>query len=101
MSMVQMQAHQAYVQADGQLSLVNSLIRLPRNKKVTVLWEEDTTTETETTEQKNLTPQQQAVMKFMDATEKINSEGFDDETLKSFEKWDNGDFRLNLEGGLS
>jgi len=99
--MAQMQAHQAYVQADGRLSLINSPIRLPRNKMITVLWEEDTTAEAEKTEQKNLTPQQQAVMKFMEATEKINNEGFDDETLKSFEKWDNGDFRLNLEVGLS
>ena len=36
-----LQAHQGYFQADGRIILNNSLVQLPINKKVTILWEED------------------------------------------------------------
>ena len=51
--------------------------------------------------EKKLTLEQQTVLRFLKATEKINGEGFDSETLEAFERWDNGEFKLEFEDKLS
>jgi len=51
--------------------------------------------------ERKLTQEQQAVINFLKATEKINNEGFDPETLEAFERWDNGEFKLEFEDKLS
>ena len=51
-------------------------------------------------QEKNITSEQQAVIKFLSTTEGINKEGFDFDTLDAFERWDNGEFKLNFEEKL-
>jgi len=87
--MVQIQAHQGYFQSDGRLVFTNTLIKPPKNKKVTIFWEEEIITETETTiANKKLTSQQQTVLDVLDSLESINKEDFTPEDLESFEHID-------------
>ena len=44
--------------------------------------------------------EQKAVLNFLEGIDKINENDLDEETLKSFEMWDNGEFKLDLEERL-
>jgi len=99
--MVQIQAHQGYFQSDGRLIFNNTLVKPPKNKKVTIFWEEETITETElTTTDKKFTSQQQTLLDVLASLESINKEDFTPEDLESFERLERGDFKLNFEERL-
>lgn len=89
--MAQIQAHKGFILTDGRLIFDDARISPPKNIKVTVFWEDEAATE------KDLTTEQQAVIAFVNGIKEINARGFDEETLKAFEKWDNGEFKLDLE----
>lgn len=89
--MAQIQAHRGFILTDGRLVFDDVRINPPKNTKVTVFWEDEATIT-----KKDLSTEQQAAIDFVKDIEEINAEGFDEETLKSFEKWDNGEFKLNL-----
>jgi len=99
--MVQIQAHQGYFQSDGRLIFNNALVKPPKNKKVTIFWEEEINAETESTiTNKKLTSQQQTVLDVLDSLESINKEDFTPEDLESFERLERGDFKLKFEERL-
>ena len=93
--MVQIQAHQGYFQSDGRLIFSNTFVKPPRNKKVTVLWEEEIIPD------KKLMSQQQTVLDVLDSLEGIGKEDFTPEDLESFERLERGDFKLKFEDRLS
>jgi len=92
--MVQIQAHQGYFQSDGRLIFNNTLVKPPKNKKVTIFWEEEVLTD------KKLMSQQQTVLDVLASLESINKEGFTPEDLESFEQLERGDFKLKFEERL-
>ena len=65
-------------------------VNLPENADITIV------IDLPKPEIRKLTPEQQAAIAFVEGIEEINAVGFDEETLKAFEKWDNGEFKLNL-----
>jgi len=94
--MAQLQAHQGYFQSDGLLVFDNTHIKPPKNKKVTILWEDEPTN----TAQK-LTPKQRAVVhQIIEALEITNKEPVDDETKASFDAFDRGEFKIKLSNRL-
>ena len=97
--MVQIQAHQGYFQSDGRLIFNNTLVKPPKNKKVTIFWEEEIETKSKITDKK-LTPQQQALLDVLASLESINKEDFTPEDLESFERLERGDFKLKFEERL-
>jgi len=99
--MVQIQAHQGYFQSDGRLIFNNTLIKPPKNKKVTIFWEEEIITEIESTvTDKKLKSQQQTLLGVLASLESINKEDFTPEDLESFERLERGDFKLKFEERL-
>jgi hypothetical protein len=96
--MVQIQAHQGYFQSDGRLIFNNTFVKPPKNKKVTIFWEEEIVTEIESiTTDKQLTSQQQTVSDILASLESIKKENFTPEDLESFERLERGDFKLKFE----
>ena len=93
--MVQVQAYQGYFQPDGRLIFNNTLIKPPKNKKVTILWEEEIVSD------KKLTSQQQTVIDVLASLESINEEDVTLDDLESFERLERGDFKLKFEERLS
>ena len=91
--MVQIQAHQGYFQSDGRLIFSNTFVKPPKNKKVTVLWEEEIVPD------KKPTSQQQTVLDVLQSLESI-SKDFTPEDLESFERLERGDFKLKFEERL-
>ena len=94
MAQIQMQTHQGYIQADGRLDLIDKLVQLPKNIKVTVSWEEVAEVKPL---QDGLTSEQDAAILFVEGIRKINEKGFSEDTLEAFRKWDAGEFKVNLE----
>jgi len=97
--MSQVQAYQGYFR-DGKF-ISQQPVKLPENVEVfiTITGRKAplSVTEMNNLEEGGMTSAQLAAKKFLEATEKINQEGFDEETLESFRQWDAGEFRLNLE----
>jgi len=91
--MMQIQAHQAYFQSDGRLIFSNTFVKPPKNKKVTILWEEEIIPD------KKPTSQQQTVLDVLQSLESI-SKDFTPEDLESFERLERGDFKLKFEERL-
>ena len=99
--MVQIQARQGYFQSDGRLIFNNTLVKPPKNKKVTIFWEEETTAETEIIiTDKKLTSQQQTVLDVLASLEGMSKEDFTPEDLESFQRLERGDFKLKFEERL-
>ena len=92
--MVQIQAHQGYFQSDGRLIFSNTFVEPPKNKKVTVLWEEEIVPD------KKTTSQQQTVLDVLESLESISKEDFTPEDLESFERLERGGFELKFEERL-
>ena len=92
--MVQIQAHQGYFQSDGKLIFNNALVKPPKNKTVTILWEEETITD------KKILSQQQTVLDVLASLESMDKEDFTPEDLESFERLERGDFKLKFEERL-
>jgi len=92
--MVQVQAHQGYFQSDGRLIFDNILVQPPKNKKVTIFWEEEIITDT------NPTSQQQTLLEVLSSLEGISKDDFTPEDLDSFERLERGDFKLKFEERL-
>jgi len=102
--MVQVKSYQGYFK-NGQF-MSPQAVKLPENVEVfititgrmipqDVIWARpDNSYETK------LLPEHQAAIKFLDAIEKINEKEIDSETLDAFERWDNGEFRLDFEERL-
>jgi len=101
--MIQAQSYQGYFK-NGQFMSPHA-VKLPENMEVFItitgraISEEDIWAGDDY--QSKLTQEQQAAIKFINETEKINKEGFDTETLEAFEAWDNGEFQLDFEERLS
>ena len=91
MAMAQVQAHHGYIQTDGRLVFDDARVRPPKNRKVTISWQEDSPIK------KDLTLEQKAVIAFVEGIQKINADGFDKDTLEAFKKWDDGEFKMTLE----
>jgi len=91
--MVQIQAHQGYIQTDGRLIFNNTLIRPPKNKIVTIFWEEEVPTEFNSS-------QQQTVLDVLTSLESIEKEDLTSDDIEVFERLDRGDFKLNFEERL-
>lgn len=99
--MAQLQAHQGYFQSDGRLIFNNALVKPPKNKKVTIFWEEELITETESkSTDRSPTSQQQTILDVLASLESINKEEFTPEDLESFERLERGDFKLKFEERL-
>ena len=99
--MVQIQAHQGYFQSDGRFIFNNTLIKPPKNKKVTIFWEEEIITEIESTvADKKLKSQQQTLLSVLASLESINKEDITPDDLESFERLERGDFKLKFEERL-
>jgi len=102
--MVQVQTYQGYFR-NGQF-MSPKAVRLPDNVEVFItvtgrkmpqdaIWANPSDNQEE-----SYTLEQQTAIKFLNATEKINKEGFDPETLEAFERWDSGEFKLDFEERL-
>jgi hypothetical protein len=65
-------------------------VKLPENANITIVIDLDVKSD------EKFTSEQQAAIAFVEGIGKINAGGFDEETIKAFERWDNGEFRLNL-----
>jgi len=100
--MVQLKSYQGYFK-NGQF-MSPQAVKLPENVEVFVtitgrnipqedIWINDSQKDIFVSEHK-------AAIKFIDATEKVNMEGFDSDTMKAFERWDSGEFRLDFEERL-
>jgi len=99
--MVQIQAHQGYFQSDGRLIFNNALIKPPKNKKVTILWEDELTEdEPISKEQKLSLKQRTVVLEVIENLEIINKELVDEETQASFDAFDRGDFKVKFPNRL-
>ena len=96
MAQIQMQTHQGYIQADGRLDLIDKLVQLPKNIKVTVSWEEEVKPHT----QEGLTPEQLAIKNAIADLHRIREGGLSEETLKAFESLERGDFKPVFEERL-
>ena len=93
--MAQVQAHQGYFQSDGQFIFTNTFVKPPKNKKVTILWEDDSTEDESKSTEHKLTSQQRAVvLQVIKNLEKINRGPIDEETQASFDAFDKGEFRM-------
>ena len=92
--MVQIQAYQGYIHANGQLVLDNVLVEPPKNKRVTIFWEEEIETGN------NQMSQKQTLLNVLSSLDSVNKEGFTPEDLESFERLERGDFALKLEERL-
>jgi len=99
MEMAQVQAHQGYIETDGRLVLNDVRIRLPKNIKVTVLWDEPPMVKTNT--QENLSSKQLAAQNFLKGVEKITTNELSEETQKAFESLERGEFKFKFEERLS
>ena len=103
--MVQVQSYQGYFK-NGQF-MSPQAVELPEGVEVFItitgrkMPQSETWVEVGDNAERKHTLEQQAAIKFLKATEKINSEGFDPDTLEAFERWDNGEFKLELEDNLS
>jgi len=93
--MAQVQAHQGYFQPDGRIVFNNKRVKPPRNKKVTILWEDESVEDEPMNGEQKLTPKQrEVVIQVMDNLEQINKLPIDEETQASFDAFDRGDFRV-------
>ena len=92
--MGKIQAHRGYFRSDGALIFDNALVQPPKNKKVTVFWEEEIIAD------KKSASQQQTVLDILAALESIDEEDFTSEDLESFERLERGDFKLKFEERL-
>ena len=99
--MAQVQAYQGYFQSDGQFVFSDALVKPPKNKKVTILWEDDSTEDIPKNINQKLTSKQQAVViQVIENLEKINREPLDEETRASFDAFDRGEFRTKFSNRL-
>ena len=91
-----MQAHQGIIDAGGRF-VPDSIIKLPTNKRVIIIWED----EQEETIKDQLSIQQLEVVQFvLTALKGIENEGFTLEDRESFEKFDNGEYKLTFKERL-
>ena len=91
-----MQAHQGRIIADGRF-VPDSVIKLPTNKRAIIIWEE----EQDDAEKDQLSIQQLEVVQFvLTALKGIKNEGFTQEDKESFERFDNGEYRLSFKERL-
>ena len=99
--MAQVQAHQGYFQSDGRLTFYNALVQPPKNKKVTIFWEDEPVEDEFKSTKQKLTPnQREVIFQVMENLEKINKEPIDEETQASFDAFDRGDFRIKFPNRL-
>ena len=99
--MEKVQAHQGYFQADGRLIFNNTLVKPPKNKKVTIFWEEEISTEIESKiVDRTHRLQQQTLLDVLASLETIE-EDCTPEDLESFERLERGDFKLKFEERLA
>jgi len=99
--MIQIQAHQGYFQSDGRLVFNNAFVKPPKNKKVTILWEEEPTEDKpKSIEQKLTSKQREVVLQVISNLEKINKEPIDEETQASFDAFDRGEFKIKFPNRL-
>ena len=99
--MAQIQAYQGYFQSDEQFVFNNAFVKPPKNKKVTIFWEDDSTEDEPKNQMQELTPKQRAiVLQVIANLEKINAEPIDKETQASFDAFDRGDFKLEFPNRL-
>jgi len=95
------QEHQGYFQPDGTLVFNNIHVSPPKNKKVTIIWEDELAeNEPINTEQKLTQKQREVVLQVIENLEKINKEPIDAETQASFDAFDKGEFRVEFSNRL-
>jgi len=103
--MIQVQSYQGYFK-NGQFMSPRA-VELPEGVEVFItitgrkISQEPIEDKPSDSQEKDYTEEQQAAIKFLAATEQINKEGFDSETLEAFERWDNDKFKLDFEENLS
>ena len=90
-----LKAHQGRIKEDGRF-VPDSMIKLPINRRAIIIWEEESN---ETDERLSL-EQCEVVRMFLSETEKIIKEGFDLEEKVSFDRFENGEYRLELKERL-
>ena len=91
-----MQAHQGRIIADGRF-VPDSVITLPTNKRAIIIWED----ELDDAEKDQLSVQQlEVVQVVLAALKEIENEGFTLEDRESFERFDNGEYKLDFKGRL-
>ena len=94
--MEMVQAHQGLIQEDGRFIPDSSLVKIPKNQRVVIFWNEEIT-KNEPIKQENLTPEQKAVAEnFLIAVQKLQKEGFTEEDEEAFARWDSGEFRVRF-----
>ena len=96
--MAQVQAYQGYFK-NGQF-ISSQIVKLPENVEVFITVTDRAMPQdviSKEAQKKILTNEQQAAFEFLKSIEKVNKKDFDEETLESFKKWDDGEFRLKFE----
>jgi len=99
--MEQLQAHHGYFQSDGQLVFNDSLVIPPKNKRITIIWEDDSAGDGQKNSEQKLTSEQLGVVRQVhESLEMINKEPVDKDTQASFDAFDKGEFKIKLPNRL-
>ena len=92
------QAHHGHIMEDGRF-VPDSLIKLPINKRVIIIWEEES--DIDTSMQEMLSAEQITVTQtFLAMVEDIKDEGFSVDDEESFSRMESGKYSLKLEERL-
>ena len=89
-----LQAHKGYIQEDGRFVLSgDTLIKLPKNRLVTILWDDEPT-------ERFTTQQLDNIQGVLESIQNRKREGFSEEEKEAFALWDSGEFKWNSNKGF-